>query len=320
MERGAGIMWKQTRLIVVGILLLFTGTTVYAQSVSITNISPGLTAELTHGDKVTVRFDYSTRQASGVRIFIRPVTSGSLTPGYAASGSPVYSQGSGSGSAHFTIRDRDGNVSIDQLRVRMVTSNQNRLIFEFFLPVDLTYTSSSQNKIYPKVLNINPEARKALQNQLQKVEKAQARDTTDETGDSGIKKRVVRPDGTIEIHRSDGTVDVIEPSGILYTVYPSGDTLWAQKLYIEVQDNEEPASPPGVEASTAREANQEWVASLNAWVKHLGDQLLTRIQALLNDESSFRNYKDFEEKNTTTIYEKVNLRYRFLEKLLEYGS
>lgn len=307
-------MKKQIYIIVIAIALLAADTTVFAQSVSITEVSPGPTASLNYDQKVTINFTYSTRQSNGVRIFIRPVTSGNLTPDYAASGSPVYPRGSGDGSANFTITK--GDVTVDQLRVRMVSSNQNRLVFEFYFPVNLTFSSTPKAVVYPKALNLNKKTMKALQKQLSVVDKKDK-----DTEESDPDKRIVKPDGTIEIYKADGTIEVIEPSGTRYTVYPeTGDTLWAQQFYIEVQDNEEPASPPGFMATTEEEANEEWLVNLNAWVKHLGSQLLDRIEFLLDDKSSLENYKNFEEKNSDTIYEKVNLRYTFLEKLLEYDS
>lgn len=98
---------------------------VVAQSISITEISPNSPANLAFDRQVTLSFDYEMNSDDGVRIFVRPFTSGNLTPNYAASGSPVY-RGSGHGSANFTIQS--GSATVDQIRVRAV-SLQNELLF-----------------------------------------------------------------------------------------------------------------------------------------------------------------------------------------------
>ena len=79
-------------------------------------------------------FTYRTRQPGGVRIWIRPITSGSLTPSYAAHGSPIYPIGGGTGSGFFTITS--GQVVVDQIRIQMWDSTGSAvLLFEAFLPV-----------------------------------------------------------------------------------------------------------------------------------------------------------------------------------------
>lgn len=96
-------------------------------------------ASFLHGEQVTINYDYNVTWAQGSRIFIRPFTNGALTPGYSASGSPVYN-GEGSSSANFTINSGN-NVRVDHLRVRMVNPEQNILLSEFFIPVNWYWSS-----------------------------------------------------------------------------------------------------------------------------------------------------------------------------------
>lgn len=96
-------------------------------------------ASFLHGDQVTIDFDYNVSWAQGARIFIRPFTNGDLTPGYGASGSPVYN-GEGSSTANFTINSGN-NVRVDYLRVRMVNPDQTILLAEFFVPVNWYWSS-----------------------------------------------------------------------------------------------------------------------------------------------------------------------------------
>ncbi|MDX1913310.1 MAG: T9SS type A sorting domain-containing protein [Saprospiraceae bacterium] len=92
------------------------------------------------GESFSTSFQYNVSYPGGVRIFIRPMTDGALTPGYSASGSGVYS-GSGSASSNFTINSGQ-NVHVDALRVRVVNADQTVDIDEFFLPVNLYFSTA----------------------------------------------------------------------------------------------------------------------------------------------------------------------------------
>jgi hypothetical protein len=82
---------------------------------------------------VNLRFSYTASGNDSVRIFARPFTNGSLTPNYAAHGSPLYAPGNGSGTGSFTIQK--GQVVVDQVRITMWNANQTTLLFDAFLPV-----------------------------------------------------------------------------------------------------------------------------------------------------------------------------------------
>ena len=85
----------------------------------------GLTATpnvLKRNQRVSVSFNYTTTLAAGVRIFARPLTGGSLTPSYAASGSPLYPTGAGTGSGWFTITS--GAPTVTQVQFQMWNANQ----------------------------------------------------------------------------------------------------------------------------------------------------------------------------------------------------
>jgi hypothetical protein len=301
-------MKKLIYLAIIGILLLVFQGLAVAQSISITDISPVSPSSLKLNQKVSVNFDYAIKDASGVRIFIRPITSGKLTPNYAASGSPVYSRGKGTGSANFTITK--GNVVVDQLRVQVLSANQNQLMFEFYVPVKFTFSSSILTVVRPKVI-VKPLP--------QKLEVIAPADTLPDKFKEV--KRTVTKDGIIEIHYADGSVRGIISDKREYRVDPAtGDTTMVQKMFIEVPGSSQPADPPGLFASTTTEVDENWLLSLNAWIKYLGGQLLNSIEQQLGDEESFQNYKVFEQENSSTLYEQVNLRYTFLEKLLRLST
>lgn len=97
------------------------------------SIDPDTPNILAFGEKFTVTFDYVTNETGGVRIWVRPKTGKSLTPQYAACGSPLYAAPAGSGSCDMTITS--GNVTVDGIRIQMWTKGQTQLLFSTTLPV-----------------------------------------------------------------------------------------------------------------------------------------------------------------------------------------
>lgn len=95
--------------------------------------SAGPHAFLTNNQNVNITFNYVTNEPTGVRIFARPFSSGSLAPNYAAHGSPAYPSGSGVGSGFFTITS--GDVFVDQVRFQMKNENQSQTLLELLVPV-----------------------------------------------------------------------------------------------------------------------------------------------------------------------------------------
>ncbi|SMO71641.1 hypothetical protein [Fodinibius sediminis] len=289
-------------------LLLFHGAA-SGQSVSIEALSPESPARLDFEQQVSITFEYDISNESGARIFIRPMTSGALTPNYSASGSSIF-RGRGQENANFTIRS--GNVTVDQLRVQVLSSDQKELLFEFYLPVDYTFSSSKYTLAKPGILY--PKSKKILQQYIAKT----SEDTS--SGERKVVRQVIKEDGTIETHYSDGAIWGSLPSGQRYFINPeTGDTSFVQTLKYEVQEASQPAEPPGFVPSTDSEADEDWLRDLNDWLEYLASQQLVRIQLLLNDEESFQNYQTFEEDNSSSLYQKISLRYTFLEKLQQHN-
>lgn len=121
------------------ILEFYVPVKFYFGTHAITNIqiTPGSAASMQHNQNVNISFDYKTTQANGVRIFPRPMSGNSLAPSYAASGSPLYATGSGSGTGFFTITN--GNTLVDGIRFQMWDANQTALLSEFVVPVRFMY-------------------------------------------------------------------------------------------------------------------------------------------------------------------------------------
>lgn len=92
------------------------------------------------GENFTSSFHYNVSYPGGVRIFIRPMTNGALTPGYSASGSGIYNGTGSNGGGSFTINSGK-NVHVDALRVKIVNADQSVDIDEFYIPVNLYFST-----------------------------------------------------------------------------------------------------------------------------------------------------------------------------------
>ena len=123
---------KAVAKLVAGIMLVLVVAVAHADVVYDIQVTPNTVAALQWNQDVTITFNYKTSQASGVRIFARPISGSSLSPSYAASGSPLFT-GSGTGSQSFTITS--GNVIVDKIRFQVYNANQSQLILEFYVPV-----------------------------------------------------------------------------------------------------------------------------------------------------------------------------------------
>ncbi len=96
----------------------------------------------------TTNFEYNVSYPGGVLVFIRPFTDGSLTPNYSASGSFTYT-GTGTASSYFTFNSGN-NIVVDALRVQIVNADQTIIIDEFFIPVDLHFSTTKITDIIPE--------------------------------------------------------------------------------------------------------------------------------------------------------------------------
>ncbi len=115
-------------------LLLFIGSIAYAQNdicgIDLRSGTPfGAYAT---GEKVYVDFEYTVDAPGGARIFVRPFTNGNLTPGYSASGSPLYT-GTGTSESNFTINT--AGPTVDELRFLVTNADQSETLREFYVPV-----------------------------------------------------------------------------------------------------------------------------------------------------------------------------------------
>jgi len=116
-------------------------------------------ATFAHGQKVIVDFDYEVDELGGARIFVRPFTDGSLSPGYSASGSPLF-MGTGSDEGNFTITT--GEVHVDEIRIRVTNADQSTILREMWVPVDYYFSENGVNNFQ---FSANPKASSLLLNE-----------------------------------------------------------------------------------------------------------------------------------------------------------
>ena len=119
-------------------LLIFTGTS-WGDNITNVNISIQFPASLSLGERITVSFNYSTNYNKGVRIFVRPMTNGSLSPNYAAHPSTTYNLRNGNGSGFFTISK--GDITVDNIRITIV-STAGTVLFTKIVPVELHFSDN----------------------------------------------------------------------------------------------------------------------------------------------------------------------------------
>lgn len=105
-----------------------------SNSISVLSVSPSSPAELALFDKVTVTFEYTTDEASGVRIWAIPYTNGERSPGHGYQPSIVLPTGQGSLSRWFFITS--GTVTVDEILLLMNSADGTRTLYEEFIPVE----------------------------------------------------------------------------------------------------------------------------------------------------------------------------------------
>lgn len=122
-------------------VLLVAASDVRGDAIWNIRFAPEPVAAMQFNQNVDITFDYITAVPGGVRIFARPMAGSALAPNYAAHPSPVYGQGTGSGTGYFTIMS--GDVTIDAVRFQVTNADQSVLILEFFVPVRFYYGSQA---------------------------------------------------------------------------------------------------------------------------------------------------------------------------------
>lgn len=243
-----------------------------ANSITGFDISPEGPAVLKTGAQVTVTFGYRITSPRGARIFVRPMQGGQLAPNYGASGSRVFERGDGRARAQFTIRS--GETDVDALRFQIVDAATDQVVSEHFERVQFRF-------------NADPLAASA---------------TASSCAINTIIGRRVLPEGDVEVSFAGGSKIVYHPDGGFTSIDPDGSSTTALAITMA------PIPPPSDSAAP----DTAWVSALNDWLDSISTSMLHEIEALAEDPSSFENYRDYEDENAETAYEKLDMRHRFL--------
>ena len=130
--------------VVLTALLFAVGTVSSPARICNLRYSHSVPSAITNGGPLEITFDYVTETPGGERIFIRPTTGGELSPGYGASGSPLYN-GTGTDTAWFTILN--GDVKVDGLSIEITDANQTQVIHSAIVPVEFYFGSVGVNDV-----------------------------------------------------------------------------------------------------------------------------------------------------------------------------
>jgi len=109
-------------------------------------LSPPSPATMDYGERVTFDFEYLTNvdypDPYQFDVFIRPrpMTNGSLTPGYLSDASPIQAPWQTEGKGAFTINEQPGEVNVDQIRFQIINAGLGIVVYEFFFPVNYTFS------------------------------------------------------------------------------------------------------------------------------------------------------------------------------------
>lgn len=92
------------------------------------------------GKGVSVKFNYKTNQAGGVRILAVPFTGTTATPNYVTCGSTVYPTGSGTGTCRFTISS--GATGVNSLHIQMWNATKTKMLIQQAIPVSYRFVNA----------------------------------------------------------------------------------------------------------------------------------------------------------------------------------
>ncbi len=107
--------------------------------------SPGAPNVRELGTGVSVKFNYQTNQAGGVRIIAVPFTGTAPTPNYTTCFSVIYAIGNGTGSCRFTITS--GATAVTSVHIQIWNSGQTTMLLQEILPVVYRFVATQPSML-----------------------------------------------------------------------------------------------------------------------------------------------------------------------------
>lgn len=323
-----------------------------AGEVTVLKMNPASPATLAPGEKVEVDFRYDVRAETSFRIFVRPMTGDAVSEKYAASASPLYEPGQGDGRADFSLRSPG---QVDKLRIFAVAEDSGRHLARSHVDVSYRFAApgeasvSAVHRIQMAEVQAGgrveaPASGLVKKEELMEIYENLPKETREELGnyrppvwrplplatppeppptDDGIPVcqdkpeqceevagRRVTEEGVVIVDCADGSTWRSTQKGDIYTS-PEGRSCRVMMMMAMSGTALPPADPPaGVSAA-------QWAEKLDAWLNHsVANHLRTRIQALLG-EPHFTNYQNLESEATHNLYQRIDYRLAFLDKLME---
>lgn len=234
-------------------------------------------AQLSLGEVVKVTVNYTTNISGDIRVLLEPMTNGSPSPGYSPHQSKNYDAKSGKAEGHFTISQ--DNVTVDQIQVSLLTA-KNIMLHKESVPVQLHFSNSPIKSVPSKQI-------------------AGRKNSTQSLNNTQVVKRsiLILPDGNIEITSSDDTKTIFDKDGHERSIILPDGT----KLTPKIQ------TPDG--ATAPKLPDQE--SNLNA------TDLMNILEILIEkNQQSLSNYLQVENETTSNLYEKMQLRTKYIKILL----
>lgn len=340
----------KTMTVLLAALVGAAPASVSAQRILDPRLDPPSPATLEPGDRVAATVRFRTPDGVTVRVFVRPLTEGAPTEEYAASASPRFAPGTGTAEGWFTVNRAPARV--DAVRVQMVDAATGDVVGEHSVRVDYRFGSR------PVVATVRPQAREpgeVRRVQPERVTEAPARvrpqlearkvspellaklgryrppawrlpqPPAEDEGDgdgvpacfqAGVQtlpcdrvvSRHISAGGDVEVRCANGGTWTTTTEGSEIYTAPDGRRCSLAVLYSTALPPAEPPTAIG---------DSEWAGQVHAWLDGVGLRLLLRIQALVGTDG-LENYQSFEEESAADLYQRVDLRLAYLDRLMEH--
>ena len=179
----------------------------------------------------------------------------------------------------------------------------------------LEITIGATNDILQEYPNIKPffgvKFLKSIEHKLeysdfQKLVSENYKETSKQDNNSYSSNAYIRKDGVIVVPNPDGTASLFGPNGRKGSMGKDGHEMWLFENLVQ----KIPVQPSG-------SADTQWLDGLNNWLNSIGNEMMNNIELILNNSTSFENYKSLEKQSCNSLYEQINLREEYLKIIVD---
>lgn len=247
-------------------------TSIYSKTLSFTVSDVNISLSIQHpailslGEIVDVAVNYTTNYTGNIRVKVQPMTKDEPSHGYSSRPSEKYDARTGKATGHFTIHD--DNVTVDHIQVALI-AEKDTILFKKDISTSLRFSD----------------------NPIQKL------DDTPSLSDAGKIKKIILPDGSIEITHKEGAGSIYKRTKRGFTI-KSFITVQGRRRFQQVQTLTPPMPPD--DDSKLQMLNND----------------LTGILKMIAGDEALVYYLKKEDEVTTSLYEKMQLKMEYIKKLL----